>query len=315
MSQVDIAIIGGGPAGLTAAATLARQLHTTIVFDSGLYRNDGNHHIHTVPGFEHKDPRAFRDTTRSQLLDRYRTIQFRDVGVTRIEKKSDSSFTVTDANDKTWEVKKVILGIGSTDVLPDIEGYKELWKKKIYHCLFCLGYESHGAPTAGVLAVQASAMMPALAIHSADNAAQLAKHITIYTNGSQEVHAQLTAMLPNSPFQIESRAIARLASKDEDEVTIEFSDGTTTCVSFLVHNPLTTPQGPFVQQLGLQMSPMGDIQADAPFYQTTIKGVFAAGDCVTPFKVIPHAIASGNFAAVAAATQIQAEKYGHISMV
>ena len=183
-----------------------------------------------------------------------------------------------------------------------------------YHCLFCLGYEDRGAKSAGVLALQALAMMPALAVHMADNAAQLAKEVTIYTNGSKDVETQLQAMIANSPFKVDSRSIAKLVDTDEG-VDIEFEGGEKEKVAFLVHNPLTMPQGPFSQQLDLELSPTGDIKAEAPTYQTSCRGVFAAGDCITPFKVIPHAIASGNFAAVAAATQLQAEKYGHFSMV
>lgn len=86
-------------------------------------------------------------------------------------------------------------------------------------------------------------------------------------------------------------------------------------MSFLAHSPLTVPQGPFVQQLGLNVSATGDIKAEAPFSQTNVRGVLAAGDCSSPFKVVSNATASENFAAVAAATQPQAEKYGNFSMV
>jgi thioredoxin reductase len=159
-------------------------------------------------------------------------------------------------------------------------------------------------------------MMPALAIHMADNAAQLSREVTIFANGSLDVAGQLKSMAPNSPFKIDSRPIARLVDcPEKGNVRVEFSDGSSTEVSFLVHSPLTVPQGPFVQQLELKMSPTGDIDADAPAYQTSCRGVFAAGDCISPYKVVPHAIASGNFSAVAAATQLQAEKNGHFSMV
>jgi thioredoxin reductase len=158
-------------------------------------------------------------------------------------------------------------------------------------------------------------MMPALAIHMADNALQFSKEVTIFTNGSEEVATQLGAMTPSSPFKVDNRQISQLVDSGSEGVEIQFSDGTTKNVAFLVHNPLTYPQGSFVQQLGLEMTQTGDIKADAPAYQTSCRGVFAAGDCISMFKVIPNAIASGNFAAVAAATQIQAEKYGHFSMV
>jgi thioredoxin reductase len=157
-------------------------------------------------------------------------------------------------------------------------------------------------------------MILALAIHMADNAAQLSKEVTIFTNGSEGVGKQIRALCPNSPFKVDSRAIDRLVDSQRG-VTITFADGNSKEVSFLVHNSLTVPQGPFVGQLGLTLSQTGDIQAEGPGYQTSERGVFAAGDCISPYKVIPHAIMSGNFAAVAAATQLQAEKYGHISLV
>ncbi|PSN64067.1 nucleotide-binding domain-containing protein [Corynespora cassiicola Philippines] len=265
MAQFDVGIIGGGPAGLTAASTLARQLHTAVVFDSGGYRNESSHHIHTVPGFEHKDPKEFREITRQQILSNYDTIQFANVEITSIEKKSDSHFIMVDSSGKSWEVKKLILGIGSSDILPQIEGYSVLWKKKIYHCLFCLGYEDRGAESAGVLAVQAAAMMPALAVHTAGNAAQLAKEVTIFTNGSSDVQAQLTPMVSQTPFKVDNREIARLVDASGG-LCVEFKDESSRTVSFLAHHPLTYPQGPFAKQLELKQSATGDIQADDPLF-------------------------------------------------
>jgi pyruvate/2-oxoglutarate dehydrogenase complex dihydrolipoamide dehydrogenase (E3) component len=148
----------------------------------------------------------------------------------------------------------------------------------------------------------------------ADNAKQLSDEVTILTHGSEEVAAQVKAMAAKSPFKVDSREISKLEHVD-DGVKICFKDGSSKCVKFIVHNPLTLPQGGFVQQLGLELLPTGDIKADAPMYQTSSRGVFAAGDCITSFKVVPHAIASGNFAAVAVATQLQAEKYEHVSLV
>lgn len=149
----------------------------------------------------------------------------------------------------------------------------------------------------------------------ADNAAQLSKLVTIFTNSSEPVAAQVKAAAANAPFNIDSRGISGLSLDSNDQVRIDFVDGTSTTVAFLVHSPLTAPSGPFVQSLGLELGPTGDIKADAPFFQTNVRGVFAAGDCVSMFKVVPNAIMNGNFAAVACATQLQAEKYGHTSMV
>lgn len=106
-----------------------------------------------------------------------------------------------------------------------------------------------------------------------------------------------------------------MTKADGDSVTVELDDGTSKKEKFLVNNPLTMPSGPFVEQLGLETTPTGDIRAEAPFHQTSVRGVFAAGDCITPYKVIPGAISSGCNAAVGAATQIQSELHGFTSPV
>ncbi|KAI8955147.1 FAD/NAD(P)-binding domain-containing protein [Xylaria longipes] len=288
---IDVAIIGGGPAGLTAAATLARQLHTAV----------------------NKNPQEFHSSTKSDIISRYSSIRFVDIAVAKIEKKSDAHFTLLDADGKEWTFRKVILAVGSSDTYPDIEGYAELWTKRIFHCLFCYGYEDRGASSSGVLGVF-PIVIPALVIHMAENAAQLSDTVTLYTHGNEELTAQLQPVA-NSKFKIEARQIKRLVDNpNTGSVTVEHVDGTQKEEKFLVHNPLTSVQGPFVAQLGITLTPMGDINADAPAHQTSVRGGFAAGDCITPYKVIPGAISSGCNAAVAASTQLQAEKYGQTPM-
>jgi thioredoxin reductase len=147
----------------------------------------------------------------------------------------------------------------------------------------------------------------------AQNAAQLTEKVTLYTNGDDSVEMELKPMvsaLVQSKFSIEARKIKQLSGTESgDSVTVEFEDGTSKVEKFLVHNPQTTAQGPFVTQLGLAVTPLGDIQADGPFYQTSVPGVYAVGDCSTPYKVIPSSITSGCNAAVAASAEIQAAKY------
>ncbi|RYP73132.1 hypothetical protein DL771_003768 [Monosporascus sp. 5C6A] len=313
MELIDVAIIGGGPAGLTAASTLARQLHTAVVFDSKTYRNAAATHMHMVPTWDHQNPKEFRTEAKHDVESHYSSIRFVDVVVTKVEKKNDSHFEVHDSVGKVWGFRKVILAVGCSDTYPDIEGYEQLWAKRIFHCLFCHGYEDRGSASSGVLAVP-PIFMSALAIHMAENAAQLSDEVTIYTHGNEELTAQLKPLV-KSTFKVENRPIKRLLGIEGGaRVKVEFTDGTCKEEKFLVHNPQTSVQGPFVAQLGITTTPMGDISADAPMHQTSVRGVFAAGDCITPYKVIPGAISSGCNAAVAASTQLLAEKYGQEPM-
>lgn len=145
------------------------------------------------------------------------------------------------------------------------------------------------------------------------DASQLSENVTFYTHGDDTLATGLKASTSSKEtWTVDSRRIKGLAKSagSSQAVTVEFEDGTTKEEKFLVGQPLTVPGGPFVQQLGLATTPMGDIQADAPFHQTSVRGVFAAGDCITPYKVIPGAMSSGCNAAVGVSTQLQAEKHG-----
>lgn len=131
MDFLDVAIVGGGPAGLTAANTLARQLHTAVVFDNKSYRNAGSSHMHMILTWDHKSPDDYKKAARENITANYSTIRFADVGVSEIKKLSKTHFEILDASGKTWYFRKVILAVGSSDTFPEIDGYESLWKKRM----------------------------------------------------------------------------------------------------------------------------------------------------------------------------------------
>lgn len=112
---IDVAIIGGGPAGLSTASTLARQLHAAVGFDSQVHRNAKYTSMHMVPGWENKDPKDFRASARSDVLANYSTVEFANVGVATIEKKDGAHFIVSDVNGKGWHFRKILLAVGPSN--------------------------------------------------------------------------------------------------------------------------------------------------------------------------------------------------------
>lgn len=124
---VDVLIIGGGPAGLTVATTIVRQLHTAVVFDSGVYRNSRTEHLHGVPGFDHVDPEVFRTKAKGDLLRRYDTVKFKKAHVEEARRLEGGNFQVTDGRGKTYEGRKLVLATGVQDIMPQIEGYGLCW--------------------------------------------------------------------------------------------------------------------------------------------------------------------------------------------
>ncbi|KKK22377.1 hypothetical protein ARAM_005552 [Aspergillus rambellii] len=331
--SVDALIVGAGPAGLTAALTLARQQQTSIVFDAGTYRNDAADYMHLIPGFDHVHPSEFRAAARQNILSNYGQISFEKAVVSSVEKDaSTNSFSLTDKTGKTWKGKKLVLANGVEDIYPDIDGYSECWGKGMYvtlpisitnelsrvvltftsfHCLFCKGYEERGRPSAGVLAIGGLSKAP-VALHVARQVSALSDSVTFYTNGSEEVGRDIEAGFGTATaMKIDTRKI-KCISKHSNRagVSIEFEDGSSIVEAFLAHTPGTKVRGPFAEQMGLALAPSGDIKAGPPFYETNIKGVFAAGDNCGIIKNVPHAIFSGSLAGMGVASQIMAEALG-----
>ena len=128
---VDVLIVGGGPAGLTAALTVARQNHTAIVFDSGKYRNGRADQMHMIPTWDGRDPAKFREEARNDIRQNYPTIQIKDIELVSAKKINDSLFEVLDSDKNVYQGKKVILATGSGNIYPDIPGYEDAWTKRM----------------------------------------------------------------------------------------------------------------------------------------------------------------------------------------
>ncbi|KAH7031411.1 uncharacterized protein B0I36DRAFT_384196 [Microdochium trichocladiopsis] len=112
--KADVLIFGAGPGGLSTAQALARQLYTAIVFSdhtspSGAgFRNRLTKHMHNVPGWDHMDPAEFRAKARADLLARYHTVEFRDVGIQSVRQLASApapSAVILEADEEAEDAK------------------------------------------------------------------------------------------------------------------------------------------------------------------------------------------------------------------
>jgi thioredoxin reductase len=308
MSIHDAIIIGGGPGGLGMAASLVRQAYTTLVFDSGVYRNAATKYIHATPALDYVEPHVFRSQSRETMTKHYQEIQFCDARVKRVA-KVDGVFEVEDDAGTVHRSRKLGLATGVRDLIEkEIEGYADCWGRGIFHCLFCHGYEEKGSDSVGVL-VGGLVSNDQVISHVALMATRLAKSVTVYTNGRPEMAEALKTTSNNSPrLRYEHRRIARFALRDQGPaVDVVLEDGTVLTEGFVASHPDVEQAAPFAEQLGLELGPSGEIKVSAPWNETSVKGCFAAGDAATPMRNVMQAINMGGFAGAGMTTQLQHE--------
>ena len=143
-------------------------------------------------------------------------------------------------------------------------------------------------------------------------AKRLSKHVNIYTNGNPDLLASTQALIHSSKITYDDRKITKFEHRGGSDskppfVEVYFEDGTSRKEGFLVSHPRVEQRAPFAEQLGLEMTPTGDIKISMPYHETSLNGCVAAGDAATPMKVVIQATQMGGFAASGLVAQLQKE--------
>ncbi len=141
MDRIDVAIVGGGPAGMQAALVLARTRKRTIVFDAPTApRNAASHGVHNFLGLDGLLPQEIRDRGWEQI-DAYESAELVREAVTSVERANNGDLIVRTGSG-AWQATHVVLTCGYHDVHPDIDGFEECWADTIIPCPFCDGFEN-----------------------------------------------------------------------------------------------------------------------------------------------------------------------------
>ena len=140
--QFDIAIVGGGPAGLSAAIWAARYLHSVCLIDSGTPRNWETANINGYLGLPGVSPPELRGSGRDACRDL--GVHLVDTNVLRAEQRSDDDFLLCLEGGDRVISRRLLLAIGLRDVWPDLDGVEEIYGKNAHVCPDCDGYDSRG---------------------------------------------------------------------------------------------------------------------------------------------------------------------------
>lgn len=272
IQQFDVAIIGGASAGLAAALILGRSIRQTVVFDTGEPRNKPAAHAHNVFTRDGVSPLEILAIGREQLKA-YPTVTIAQERVVSAA-KVDEGFRLETAGGGTYIVRKLILATGVKDVLPEIAGVQALWGNKVIHCPYCHGFEVRNTPVALI-------GNDDIAFHQVGLIYNLNKDLTIFTNGKSAFSGEQQAKLQKQHIRVIETPVTAIADEG-DGIRIILADGTdhrrqaayVRPVRMQFHNELAV-------QLGCELEEAGSIKVDE-FQQTTVPGVFAAGDVAHP---------------------------------
>jgi len=180
VTEYDVIVVGGGPAGLSATSALCRVARKVIVFDSQQYRNARTRNMHDVIGSDGAKPDDFRTAARNQI-NKYGTAVVKNTNITEITAiKSEEGYTWFVARDSAglpYTARRVILATGVTDLLPSTPGVLDAFGKGMYWCPWCDGYE-HREQSIGVIGPLSNALSATLEIYN------LNKDVIVMTNGT-----------------------------------------------------------------------------------------------------------------------------------
>lgn len=288
----DVIVVGGSYAGLSAAMQLARARRDVLVIDAGLPRNRFAAAGH---GFLGQDGRAPRDILRDALrqLQAYPTVRVIH-GEATGARGQEGAFVVTLADGSEEECARLVLATGVSDELPPIPGMTERWGVTVLHCPYCHGYEVAGSPL-GVVAAHP------MSVHQARLIPDWGP-TTYFTQGLFEPDAEEAADLERRGVSIERSPVAELIGDTPALEGVRLADGREVAVAALFVASTVRDASPLAQMLGCATTdaPMGaHVQVDE-WKQTSVPGVFAAGDAAAAMHNATLASAAGVMAGVGA---------------
>jgi thioredoxin reductase len=292
MTTYDAAIVGGSFAGISAAMQLVRARRRVFLIDAGSPRNRFAREAHGFLGQDGKAPGAILDDAFDQLR-RYPTLRAERGEATDAASDGDA-FRLLLSDGREARARRIVLATGVRDHLPDMPGMAELWGVGVAACPYCHGYEVGGRRLAALYSGDMS-------IHKALLLRDWSEDVTLLTNGAP-VTAEARARLAAGGVAIEETPVVRLMGRARELEAVELADGRRAAFGAMFASPRMSLASPLAERLGctIEDGPFGPMIATDARKETTVPGVFAAGDAARPNHSISFAVADGMTAGVSA---------------
>ncbi|HEY8457460.1 MAG TPA: bifunctional NAD(P)/FAD-dependent oxidoreductase/class I SAM-dependent methyltransferase [Actinopolymorphaceae bacterium] len=286
----DVAVIGGSAAGLAAALQVVRQRRSVIVIDAGDPRNAPATHMHSYLGYEGVPPSELITAGRKEVRSYGGEILANRAS--RVARTDDNHFRVELADGHSVIARKVVAATGVADVLPDIDGLAEHWGRGVIHCPFCHGFEVRDRRIVMIV-------YHAMGLHPVGLFRQLTEQLTVVLHNQVDIDAAELDLLHRAGVSLRSRSVSRIVTGADGNVTaVELANGERIDADAVVVGPSFRARVEPFEPLGLQAvahpSGLGDVVETDASGETTIPGLYAAGNVVDPNQQVLQAAAAGS---------------------
>lgn len=286
----DVAIVGGGPAGLSAAIWLTRYLHSVVLIDSGDPRNWETRGINAYLGLPEVRSAELRKRGRETARGCGATLI--DGCVERVRRENDDCFLLHLDSGAGYRARRLLLAIGIKDAWPDIPGLQQVYGATAHVCPDCDGFEARDRPVAVIGSGRKAAGM-------ALNLTTWTDRIFICTHGAEPaLKAEWSRKLERLGIPVMTSRVASLYEEDGRLRGIELANGTRLECEHIFFSLAQYPADDLGVQLGCERDEDGHIIID-DVYHTSVRNVFAAGDIVPGPQLAIAAASDGAIAALA----------------
>jgi thioredoxin reductase len=293
----DCIVVGAGPAGLSAALFLARYRRPVLTFHNSSPRNLYSHGVHGFLGHHGIMPAELLARGRDEVITHGGLIM--EGCVARAEKIADEHFRVTmggdeGAREERFEARRLLLATGLRDLTPDCPGFRDFYGASVFHCPDCDGFEVTGKRVAVLGSGRETVGFTLNLLTWTDN-------LTLITDGrGAELTEEHHAKLARFDIPVTDQRIERLEGDVEAHQlsSVCFEDGDRLECDALFFNLGTFPASNLHEMLGCRLDEeCGLIWVDEE-QQTSVAGVYAAGDITPRSQLAVVAAAEGAMAAI-----------------
>jgi thioredoxin reductase len=285
LQRLDVVVVGGGAAGLSAALVLGRARRRVAVVDAGSPRNAPASHMQGFLSRDGLSPSELLAIGREEVA-RY--------GVEVLADRVDAvehGFVIHLAGGRTLEARRVLLATGVGDRLPDIPGVRERWGRDLLHCPYCHGWEVRDQPL-GVLGTHP------LAVEHAQLVRQWSTDVVFFAH-TADVPPADRGQLEARGIELVRGAVGRLVVENDELVGVELEDGRVVPRAAVFVRPDNTPHPDgLAAGLGCELNEDGFPVVD-PTGRTSVSGVWAAGNAADPRAQVITSAGAGSAAAIA----------------